>query len=218
MTDWESAVESGFPAELVILDCASRDGSAEAARAHAPASIPTAGRVLEENRGLSGGMNEAVTASTAPLFLSLNADARPEPSFLRDLAVRAEHHPPVGAVTGRLIRPAAGGARLPDACGRYLTQSWRHLNRESDEPDRGQYALAERVFGATGTASLLRLQALLDVAVDGDRFLPEFHSLREDAELCLRQRERGWEVRNEPAGTSSRTNVNWWSFWRSSPL
>ena len=36
------------PAEMVIVDCASRDRSAEVARAHAPAGIPMTVRALEQ--------------------------------------------------------------------------------------------------------------------------------------------------------------------------
>ena len=97
------------------------------------------------------------------------------------------------------MRPAAPGEPpLLDACGMRLAAAWRHLDRGSGEPDRGQLALPERVFGGTGAASLFRRAALDDVAVDGEVFDPRFHSFREDAELCFRLRERGWEVVYEP--------------------
>lgn len=47
--------------------------------------------------------------------------------------------------------------------------------------------------------TLYRRAALEDVAVEGSVLLPEFHSYREDAELCFRLRERGWEVVYEPS-------------------
>jgi cellulose synthase/poly-beta-1,6-N-acetylglucosamine synthase-like glycosyltransferase len=55
------------------------------------------------------------------------------------------------------------------------------------------------VFGATGAASLFRRQALDDVAIDGEVFLSEFHSFREDAELCFRLQERAWGIVYEPS-------------------
>jgi GT2 family glycosyltransferase len=81
----------------------------------------------------------------------------------------------------------------------HLTLTWRHLDRGSEEPDRGQWSRPERVFGATGAAALFRRVALDDVAVDGEVLLEEFHSFREDAELAFRLRERGWEILYEPA-------------------
>ena len=97
---------------------------------------------------------------------------------------------------------AAEPARL-DACGMRLSWTWRHFDRGSGEPDRGQYGAAERVFGATGAATLWRRAALADVAIDGQVFDERFHSFREDAELAFRLRERGWEILYEPAAVAT---------------
>lgn len=190
------------PLEIVVADCASVDGSLDAARRHAPPGLPFQALDLGENLGFTGGMNAALAASRSPWVLALNADARPAPDYLTRLLARAEAHPDlrVGALIGRLLRPAAAdGSRLLDACGMRLTRTWRHLDRGSGEPDRGQYQTPERVFGASGAAALYRREALDDAAVDGEVFDTRFHSFREDAELCFRLRERGWEVLYEPA-------------------
>jgi GT2 family glycosyltransferase len=193
------------PLELVVVDCASRDGSLEVAREHAPAGVPLIAVDLPENRGFAGGMNEAVAHAGSEWILSLNADARPATDYLDRLLALVAAHPeiPAGAVTGRLVRPAdppadSGGGRRLDACGMRLTPNWRHLDRGSGEVDHGQLAAPERVFGATGAASLFRRAALLDAAVEGEVFDSRFHSFREDAELCFRLRERGWEVLYAP--------------------
>ncbi len=102
-----------------------------------------------------------------------------------------------------------------------LTPNWRHLDRGSGEPDRGQYGVPERVFGATGAASLFRRAALADAALPdaaladpalgaapGQVFDPLFHSFREDAELAFRLRERGWEVLYEPAAVALHRRFN----------
>ena len=196
------------PLELVVVDCASGDGSLEVARAHAPAGIPLRAEALDENRGFAGGMNAALALTAAPFVLTLNADARPAPDYVARLLRRMEL-PRAGAATGRLVRPpVADGSRLLDACGMRLTRAWRHLDRGSGEVDRGQLLSPERVFGATGAASLFRRAALDDVAVDGEVFDRQFHSFREDAELCFRLRERGWEVLYEPAAVAEHRRFN----------
>jgi GT2 family glycosyltransferase len=203
--------QSHRPLEIVVVDCASTDGSVEAARAHAPSGVPFQALPLGENRGFAGGMNAALARTRAPFVLTLNADARPAPEYVARLLHRAEAHPGlrVGAVTGRLVRPPlAGEPRRLDACGMRLTRTWRHLDRGSGEPDRGQWSEPERVFGATGAASLFRREALDDAAVDGEIFDPRFHSFREDAELCFRLRERGWEVLYEPAAAAVHRRVS----------
>jgi GT2 family glycosyltransferase len=199
------------PLEILVADCASRDASLQTAREHAPAGIPFQGVDLGENRGFAGGMNAALARAEAPFVLCLNADARPAPDYVTRLLARARAHPDlrVGAVTGRLVRPARDGEpRLLDACGMRLTSAWRHLDRGSGEPDRGQWGGPERVFGATGAASLFRREALDDAAVEGEIFDPRFHSFREDAELCFRLRERGWEVLYEPSAMAEHRRFN----------
>jgi GT2 family glycosyltransferase len=194
------------PAELLVVDCASADRSAEVARAHWPERLAGEVVVLDDNRGFAGGTNEALARSSAPWALTLNPDARPAPDYLARLLARAAAHPAlaVGAVTGRLLRPRDELAAEPapprlDACGMRLSPFWRHLDRGSGAPDRGQLGRAQRVFGGTGAATLFRRAALEDVAVNGEVFDPRFHSFREDAELCFRLRERGWEVLYEPS-------------------
>jgi len=222
------------PLEIVVVDSASRDGSLAAARAAAPDGIPLAAVGLPENVGFAAAMNVAVARAAGSFLLTLNADARPTPAFVTRLLERAARHPElcVGAVAGRLLRldadpqpaglegaerphdaPGAGphhdaAPRRLDACGMRLTRTWRHLDRGSGEIDQGQWGAADRVFGASGAASLFRREALLDAAIEGEVFDPRFHSFREDAELCFRLRERGWEVLYEPAAVAGHRRFN----------
>lgn len=198
------------PLELVIVDCASQDDSLALARDLAPSPMRFTAVGLPENRGFAGGMNEALARTRAAFVLSLNADARPEPAYITRLLARMdEPDRRVGAATGRLVRPPEGnGSRRLDACGMRLTLTWRHLDRGSGELDHSQLAAPERVFGATGAASLFRRAALDDVAVDGEVFDTRFHSFREDAELCFRLRERSWEVLYEPAAVAEHRRFN----------
>ena len=205
------AALSHRPLEVIVVDCGSADGSAETARRHPPAGLPFHVVELGENRGFAGGMNAAFARTAAPWVLTLNADARPGPDYVTRLLERAGAHPElrVGAVTGRLVRPAMDGQpRRLDACGMILTPNWRHLDRASGELDRGQCSRPERVFGGTGAATLFRRAALDDVAIEGEIFDSWFHSFREDAELCFRLRERGWEVLYEPAAVAEHRRFN----------
>ncbi len=190
------------PLELVVVDCASGDDSVGVVEREHPPEIPLVHRPLLDNVGFAGGMNEALAQTDAPWVLTLNPDARPDPHYISRLLERAAQHPGarIGALTGRLTRPRnQAETELLDACGMVLSPTWRHFDRGSGEPAEGRWTVADRVFGATGAASLFRRQALDDTAVDGEVFLSEFHSFREDAELCFRLQERDWDVLYEPA-------------------
>lgn len=188
------------PLEIVVVDCASHDDSAAVAERGVPSGLSCKLIKLEENLGFAGGMNRAILESDGSFVLSLNPDTRPQPDFVNHLVDRAlATRLRIGAVTGRLTRlELSDDSRVLDACGMRLTAAWRHLDRGSGEIDRGQWPAAERVFGGTGAATLFARAALADVAIDGQAFDLDFHSYREDAELCFRLRERGWEIVYEP--------------------
>lgn len=203
------------PQELWIVDCLSTDDGVDVARRHWPDDLAGDVVVLGENRGFAGGMNVGIAASSADWVLTLNADALPAPDYLRQLLALSEDHPEldVGGITGRLSRfPDSRRPPTLDACGMYLTPTWRHLDRESGAIDRGQQGRAQRVFGATGAASLFRRAALVDIAVSGPRgqeiFDECFHTYREDAELCFRLRSRGWEILYQPTAIARHRRLN----------
>ncbi len=197
------AAQDYRPLEVVVVDCASSDGSEEVARALEIPGVPKQVVALDKNLGFSGGMNTAFDHTEAPYLLTLNADACPHPAYVRRLLDRLRRSPRAAAVTGRLVRPGgAGGVRHIDACGMFLERAWRHLDRGSGEIDLGQWSQPQRVFGATGAASLFSRAALEDVAVEGEIFDTAFHSFREDAELCFRLQERGWQVIYEPGAVA----------------
>ena len=213
------------PFRLIVVDNASTDATLERLREGADsAPFPVESIALDENTGFAGGLNRALetafgsgaeTDGPPTYVLSLNADAWVAPDYalrlIESLRRFTSSERPVGAVTGRLLRDDAPDGEAPpriDACGMRLTRSWRHEDRGADQVDRGQYPVAERVFGGSGAATLFLSAALRDAAVAGRVFDDDFHSYREDAELCFRLRERGWEVLYEPRARAVHGRVN----------
>ena len=210
---------------LVVVDNASTDGTMDRLREGAASvAFPVEIVALDRNTGFAGGLNRALEAAFAagngpgeppPYVLSLNADAQVSPDYAARLIASLERFTtperPVAAVTGRLLREAGADGSAPpriDACGMVLSRSWRHEDRGADQIDRGQYPVTERVFGGTGAATLFLSAALRDAAIHGRVLDDDFHSYREDAELCFRLRERGWEVLYEPRARAVHTRVN----------
>ena len=203
------------PQEVILVDCASRDRTIVVSEGFDLPTSRVAHIHLEENLGFAGGMNRAFAGSSASWVLTLNPDARPEPDYvgrLLDSAAKACNLK-VGCVTGRLTRPADhnGEVRL-DACGMRLVPTWRHLDRGSGEVDiatePGLWKTPERVFGATGAASLFSRRALEDTLIEGVIFDPWFFAFREDAELAFRLQARDWDVLYEPSARCEHRRFN----------
>lgn len=92
--------------EVVVVDNASSDGGARvAARMRPDARLVDMGA----NRGFAAGCNAGVGASTRPLVLLLNPDARLEPDALDTLCTALDRHP--GAIVGPAVLDDAGRLR-----------------------------------------------------------------------------------------------------------
>jgi GT2 family glycosyltransferase len=102
----------------------------------------------------------------------------------------------VGALCGKLLRwkPGASDERsnVIDSTGIFFLRNLRHLDRGSDEIDRGQYERREFVIGATGAAALYRRAMVEDVSVGGEFFDEDFFAYREDADVAWRAQLMGW--------------------------
>lgn len=107
------ATQGDLAAEIIVVDNASRDGSAEMVRQRFPAV-----NVIESgaNRWFSGGNNLGLRAARGEYALILNADTVIPPGALATLAAYLDEHPAVGAVTPRMT--FADGA-LQRTCSRF---------------------------------------------------------------------------------------------------
>jgi GT2 family glycosyltransferase len=196
----ESALQQDYPdREIIIVDNASSDGTRSVLR-----EFETRLRVIYNgtNRGFAGGQNQAIAQSRGDWLFSLNPDVILKPDFLSALLAAEGQVPParsrerIGALCGKLLRwkPGASDERSDtiDSTGIYFRRNLRHLDRGSDELDRGQYELREYVIGATGAAALYRRTMVEDISVGGEFFDEEFFAYREDADLAWRAQLMGW--------------------------
>jgi GT2 family glycosyltransferase len=181
-----AALEPPRP-EVVIVDNASRDGSAElVARLLPSATLVRA----PANLGFAGGSNAGARASDADVLLFLNPDTIPPRDLVAPL-VAALDEPGVGVVGCKLVFPdgriqSAGGVLGPDGHGAH--RGW-------GEPDDGRWDAPADVDYVPGAALAIRRDLFWRLGGFHDGYFPGFY---EDAELCLRARVAGLRARWVP--------------------
>ena len=162
--------------ELIVVDNASTDGSAE------QATIRNA-----TNRGFAAAVNQAIAIAEGEFVQLVNPDCFLSPDYVSTL-LTAFDDPRVGSATGKLLRENGDGV---DSMGIRMTRSGRHLDIDDD-------SVHGEVFGVSGAAAMYRMSFLKDVAIDGEIFDEDFFAYREDADIAWRGRLFGWKAVCEP--------------------
>jgi N-acetylglucosaminyl-diphospho-decaprenol L-rhamnosyltransferase len=188
------------PLEVVVVDNASADGSAEAVRRGFPRA-----QVLENaaNEGYARANNRGFRSTRAPFVLLLNSDAEVRAGTVETLLEILTTRPAVGIVGPRTV--GSDGA-LQVSSGPDLTplQEWkqRRLVHGVEARDRGALAFAAGRYSAeheptwvSGSCLLTRRAHLDSVGgLDEGFFLYE-----EDVDLCVRVRRLGYKILFTPA-------------------
>lgn len=190
------------PAEVVVVDNESGDGSVEALeRAHPEVTVVRAG----ENLGYARAANLGIAATGAAVTAVLNPDTVVRPGTAAALLARFEAEPDLGAVGPQLRNP--DGSVYPSARtlpsllvavghgllffvwpGNPFTRRYRQTDVDPAWP--------RDVDWVSGAAVWLRRAALDDVGGWDERYFMYV----EDVDLCWRLRRAGWRVAYEPAG------------------
>jgi GT2 family glycosyltransferase len=185
--------------EVILVDDASRDGTAEAVRERHPEVI-----VLrhEEPRRFTRSANEGMARAGGELLLLLNSDTEVSPGGLAGLAGLFAGEPRLG-IAGALLHypdgsPQWSGGREPSlawlfalASGLPVLLAWLPFYRRTRPlaPDAPQ-----AVDWVTGAAMAFRREVWEQAGPldEGFRFYAQ------DLDFCLRARRAGWEVQVRP--------------------
>lgn len=161
------------PMEVVVVEAASTDGSAEAISSR----YPTVRLVrLEKNRGVPGNRNVGASVATGDVLFFLDNDAELETCALKEVARTFEAGARVGAV----------GCRVLDARGEGLDRGCWVYPFDPDRYSRVPFY----TYTFAGGAAAVRRTALEEVGP----FMEELFYAREEEELCLRLLDAGFEV------------------------
>jgi GT2 family glycosyltransferase len=178
------------PAEIVVVDNGSSDGSA----AHVESNFPEVRLVrFEVNRGFAAAVNAGIRATAAPLIATLNNDTIAEPTWLRQLALGLLANPTAGmAASQMLFVYPANVINSAGICVDHAGIAWDRLGGQlaasgSHEPSE--------VFGACAGAALYRRSMLDEIGL----FDEEFFAYLEDVDLAWRARAAGWSAVYVPA-------------------
>lgn len=169
----------------------------------------------DSNLGFAGGNNVGLRAAATPFIALLNTDAYPEPDWLSRL-LEAAHDPAaedVAAWTSKVLFARTDGGPVINNAGSILLADGSGADRGYEQPDDGRYDEPEDVFLMSGTAVLLRAEALAKVG----NFDPDFFMYYEDTDLSWRLRSAGWRIRYEPTAVvrhlHSASSVEWSPFF-----
>jgi N-acetylglucosaminyl-diphospho-decaprenol L-rhamnosyltransferase len=185
---------AGTDAEVVVLDNASEDGSAEAVRERFP-EVRLIAQV--QRAGFGANHNTVIRATSGRYVYVLNEDTTADDWGFADLTAYLDSHPRVGALGPRLVYP---DGRLQDSAWRFPTPlvsaiSLATLGRLGVTQSRGDAPRA--VDWVTGAALVLRREALEDVGL----FDEGFFLYSEEVDLQARLHRAGWEVHYFPGVT-----------------
>ncbi len=178
--------------EIVVVDNASNDGSAEWLANQSDV------RVIrnESNRGFAAACNQGICAGNAPFVALLNDDAQPEPQWLEALA-RAMRDPQTLVAGVQSARVGACASLMLFADRPEIVQSagiavdraaiaWDRLRGYPADSAAAQQP--REVFGASGGACLYRRAMLDEIGLFDERFF----AYLEDVDLAWRAQRAGW--------------------------
>lgn len=182
---------AGTNAEIVVLDNASEDGSANSVRER----FPDVRVIAQSHRaGFGANHNTVIRATTGRYVYVLNEDTTAGDWGFEALTAYLDDHPRVAALGPRIVYP---DGRLQDSAWRFPTPlvstiSLATLGRLGVTQSRGDEPRA--VDWVMGAAVILRREALDEVGL----FDESFFLYSEEVDLQARLHRAGWEVHYFP--------------------
>ena len=179
------AAQREVDAEVIVVDNASTDGTAELVRERFP-RVRIVG--LQQNRGFAGGNNAGAREARGAFVAFLNNDTVPDAGWLGSLRRGIDPEAGFHLATSRIVY--MHDASIIDSAGDGLFRWGGAFKRHHGAP-AGSASTSAEVFGVCGAACLLS-KAIFDELGGFDE---EFFASHEDVDLSYRARLRGYRCR-----------------------
>ncbi|MGE3171940.1 MAG: glycosyltransferase family 2 protein [Planctomycetota bacterium] len=180
----QTLLDQDYPnLEVVVVDNASADGTAEFVRTNFPQIKLIAST---ENLGFAEGNNLVFRTSNAKYIALLNQDAYAARNWITELVRCAEMDESIGSVGSKMLFHRC--PTLINSTAIEINEAGWGWDRQVGERDENPSPMPEEVFGGCGGAVLYRKSAL--DAVGG--FDPAFFMYYEDTDLAWRLRLAGY--------------------------
>lgn len=180
--------------EVILVDNASLDGSAEAAARRHGERL----RVIRNpsNEGFARGNNQAMEVASGEWIVLLNNDAVLAPDAIEEAMRSAADRPEVGMLAFRVL--VYDKPHLFDSTGLLLYPDGVCRPRGWEEKDLGQYDRADEVLAPSGSACAWR-RSMLDAI---GRFDESYFAYLEDLDLGMRGQLAGWKCLYVPTAVA----------------
>lgn len=169
--------------EVIVVDNASTDGSADAICARFPAV--TVAR-SSTNLGFAGAVNLAAERARGRYLLLLNPDTQPDGAFIAELVEYAEKHPERGIYGGRTMhqdgRDFLAGYAFPSLWGYFFFATLLSKVYHPEELPRLDRSSPVAVPALSGCLLMIDLELFRQLG----GFDPRFFMYSEDTDLCWR--------------------------------
>lgn len=178
----ESLLEQTVPpAEILLVDNGSHDGSAAFVAANYPSVIRLENAT---NLGVSRGWNQGIQASRGDLVAVANQDLVFRPDWLHELLAVFVRRPQAAIVGCKLLYP--DNCTLQHAGGQLTADTLIGSHYGYGERDLGQYDDEREVEFVTGAVMAIRRTTFDAVGLFDERFFPAYY---EDVDFCFRARQ-----------------------------
>ena len=176
-------IQNHFPYEVIIIDNASSDGSAQYIHKNYPEFTLIQNK---ENLGFAAAVNQGIKSSSSEYIFLLNNDVELEPDSISNLLKCIEKDKKIFAVSSKMIQ-YTDRSKMDDAGDEYTILGW--TRKVGDGKSSDLYTAERETFSACAGAALYKKSILDELGY----FDEKFFAYMEDVDISYRARIKGYK-------------------------